>query len=320
MPARPTARHGQHSVTILHISPCTPPVVRTGPAPPAVKLSIRGPLRFVNFAVSSVSNDDDATSNSGLGTSARLRRTAAAGKLKEVVDVLATPGGIRAFARWKPFSVTAFHMLRALRALDVQPRTIVDAGANLGQFARAAAESFPGARIIAFEPLPEVAEAMRRNLRDRPHVRVRAEALGPEDGTVHFHRNEYSQASSVLSLRAEAAASYNLRERDLVDVPVVRLDTALRGETLDPPVLLKLDLQGYELEALRGAEETLARTDHVLVEVALQPMYEGQPTLEELVSFLDAAGFRFLSPVAFLRDRGRITQMDVVFESVRSSR
>jgi FkbM family methyltransferase len=254
-----------------------------------------------------------------LATSARLRRTAAAGKLKEVVDVLATPGGVRAFARWKPFSVTAFHMMRALRALEVRPRTIIDAGANLGQFARAATETFPGARIIAFEPLPEIAEAMRRNLGDRPHVQVLAQALGREDGVVRFHRNEYSQASSVLSLRPEAAAAYNLRERDLVDVPVVQLDTALRGETLHPPVLLKLDLQGYELEALRGAEETLGRTDHVLVEVALDSMYEGQPTLEELVSFLDAAGFRFLSPVAFLRDRGRITQMDVVFAAVRAS-
>jgi len=207
-------------------------------------------------------------------------------------------------------------MLRSLHALNLHPRTVIDAGANIGQFARAAAETFPATRIIAFEPLPDVAETMRANMRDTARVEVRAEALGASDGTITLRRNAYSPASSVLRLRSDAAAAFDLAERGEVEVPLARLDTALLGETLEPPVLLKLDLQGYELEALQGAPDTLALTQHVLLEVGLRPTYEDEPTFEEVYAFLRSAGFRLVCPVSFLRDdRGRVSQMDVLFEA-----
>ena len=237
-------------------------------------------------------------------------------QVKEAVGIMFSSGGRHAVLRWKPFSVTSFRMLQALRALDVDPKTVIDAGANIGQFARAAAETFPHARIIAFEPLPDVAETMRANLRDTPRVEVRAAALGPSDGTIALRRNQYSPASSVLRLRSDAAAAFDLAEQGEVEVPLARLDTAMKGEVLEAPVLLKLDLQGYELEALRGASETLARTQHVLLEIGLQPTYEEEPTFEDVYAFLTSAGFRFVCPVSILRDdRGRISQMDALFEA-----
>lgn len=237
-------------------------------------------------------------------------------QLKETLEVMLSRGGMRAAVGWKPFSVTAFQMLRTLRALEIEPKSIVDAGANIGQFARAATETFPSATIIAFEPLPDIAEQMRSNLGDTEHVDVRTQALGRDDGTVILRRNEYSQASSVLRLRSDAARSFKLQERDTVEVPVSRLDTALQGENLERPLLIKLDLQGYELEALHGAEQTLGGTSYVLVEIALQPMYEGQPDFDDVYSFLKSAGFRFACPVALLRnDHGRVSQMDALFTS-----
>ena len=238
--------------------------------------------------------------------------------MKSALGIALTPGGTRAMRRWKPFSVTAFGMLRALRALDLEPRTIIDAGANVGQFARAATETFPRARVIAFEPLPGVANTLRANLRDRLQVEVRAQGLGSTDGATTIHRNRYSPASSMLKLRTDAAQSFDLQEAEVVEVDVVRLDNALAGEDLELPMLLKLDLQGYELEALRGAQETLARTQHVLVELGLRPMYEEEPSFDEVYAALRDAGFRFVGPVALLRDdRGRVSQMDAVFEAAR---
>jgi hypothetical protein len=73
-------------------------------------------------------------------------------------------------------------------------------------------------------------------------------------------------------------------------------------------------LQGFELEALRGADATLKRVGYVLLEVALRPSYEGEPSFEELLDFLRPYGFRFLRPVEFLRSAsGEIVQMDALF-------
>jgi FkbM family methyltransferase len=242
-------------------------------------------------------------------------------RARQIADTTATlfsGRGRKALLGWKPFSLTAFKMLNALASHGLLPRTIVDGGANVGQFARAAAETFPEARIIAFEPLPDVADKLRTNLSDCQRAEVRAVALGSVDGAVSFRRNRYSPASSILRLRADATESFpQVREDEELEVPVVRLDTILDHEVLEPPVLLKLDLQGYELEALRGAEATLRRTQHVLLETSFRAIYEEEPSFEEIHALMRSSGFRFACPIDVLRDtQGRITQMDALFERV----
>lgn len=227
------------------------------------------------------------------------------------------PGGASAIVRWKPFSLTAFRILRALAAHGVAPRTILDCGANIGQFARAAVETFPDVRVVAFEPVPEIARTLERNLADRPRVEVRHVALGSYDGTTSFHRNEFSSASSILTLRRDAQLLFpGVRERDVIEVPIARLDTALADESLEQPVLLKLDLQGYELEAVKGARRTLAQTQHVLLETSFAATYEGEHLFGDVYAAMWEVGFRLVAPVAVLRDaRGRVAQMDALFEA-----
>src|SRR5688500_838283 len=79
-----------------------------------------------------------------------------------------------------------------------------------------------------------------------------------------------------------------------------------RGAVEIPPsALLKLDLQGFELEALRGAPATLGRVRYVLIEIGLRSNYVGEPPFEALYDLLRGAGFRFLRPVDLLRGPSR---------------
>ncbi len=81
-------------------------------------------------------------------------------------------------------------------------------------------------------------------------------------------------------------------------------------------MLLKLDLQGYELEALMGATETLARTRWVLFETGFRKSYEGEPDFVQILDFLRERNFRFVRPLDILRaQNGEIIQMDALFES-----
>lgn len=225
------------------------------------------------------------------------------------------PGGVSAMRRWRPFSLTAFRMLRRLRSEPVGFRTIIDGGANVGQFARAASEAYPGAAIISFEALPDVAATLRANLADCARVRVVQSAIGASDGQLEFHRNAYSPSSSALKLhRNHLEAFPEALPTETISVPVARLDTVLAHEELPGPVLLKLDLQGFEIHALRGAEEILGRVDFILLETAFRPLYEGEVLFPELHAYLVERGFRFLRPLDVLEGPdGTIIQMDALF-------
>lgn len=92
--------------------------------------------------------------------------------------------------------------------------------------------------------------------------------------------------------------------------PVVRLDQDLER----PPQAVKLDLQGYELAALRGAEGLLGAVDVLLVEVAFRPMYEGQPLADEVRAWLEERDFVLEGLYAPWRDgRGELASGDALF-------
>jgi FkbM family methyltransferase len=236
---------------------------------------------------------------------------------RELASVLMQPGGWHAFTCWKPFSITAFRIVSALKNQGLRFSTIIDGGANVGQLARAAAELYPEARVITIEALPDVADQLQRNLSDLQRVRVIRSAIGEEEREITFHRSSYTLASSVLSPHADYEKSFPGQSFSAVHVPMSTLDTLLSEETLTPPVLLKLDLQGYELQALRGATGTLEHTDYLLLETTFKPMYENEPHFEDVYALLHQAGFRFQNPIDFLTDgSGEIIQMDALFEKL----
>lgn len=237
------------------------------------------------------------------------------GSAWRMCQVAMEPNGIRAIRTWKPFSITSFHMMRALAQQGLKFRTIIDGGANIGQFARAATETFPDARVYSFEPLPDVSAVLRQNLASRSQVKIIQAALGSEDGKIPFHRAAYSLASSALPIHAENNASFaGVKEVETIEVDLFRLDTVLAKEPLESPCLLKLDLQGFELEALKGATQTLKRCDYVLLETALKTMYEGEALFDEIYDFMRQSGYHFLRPVDFLKDaKEEIVQLDALF-------
>ncbi len=240
--------------------------------------------------------------------------------IRSVVDVLGImgqEGGRRALVSAKPRSIASFRLVQRLKAEGLHFNSIVDGGANVGQFARAASSAFPGCPIYSFEPLPEVAEKLRKNLADIPEHRVFEMALGNTAGEIEMGRCSDDQSSSILA-RAEYAGSLleGTSDAGTQRVRIGRLDEVLREHEIVPPLLIKLDLQGYELEALRGATEILKSASHVLVETVFTKVYEGEPHFEEIWCFLREHGFRFVRPLAFARDRSDcIVQADMLFEA-----
>lgn len=184
--------------------------------------------------------------------------------------------------------------------------TVYDVGAHDGKFAIACLQEWPECVVHSFEPLRGIATALPE--RWRWH-RV---ALGSTPGTVTMNRNAFRPASSILTMTdLHRQAFPYTAESEPVDVEIETLDGFLYARS-GSPVLLKIDVQGYELEVLRGAGAALHIADAVLVETNHQELYLGASTPLQLASHLAGYGFEWVATLDVLRDpeSGELLQTD----------
>lgn len=195
-------------------------------------------------------------------------------------------------------------------------RTVLDVGANTGQFVGEARKIAPDAFIYSFEPLRECFEALRDGRRDDPRFKAFHVALGEEPGEVTMHRNDYSQSSSLLPMaELHKRAFPETRNSTPEKVEVKRLDDVAAEFRIERPMLLKIDVQGFEAKVIAGAAETLKQADVIIVETGVEALYEGQALFDDVYRMLYDRGFRYrgnhnqlLSP-----DDGRVLQADAFF-------
>lgn len=148
---------------------------------------------------------------------------------------------------------------------------------------------------------------------------VRVTAVGDSVGTATFHVNRDPQVSSLLPLGEDRIESFpDSRVIEEITVPVTTLDVLFDGVTLAEPILLKIDVQGFEDRVIAGAGVFLKRVQWVLMEVSFSKLYEGERDFETIVSLLKAHGFRFVRPMNFhiSPKTGEIIEMDALFEAM----
>lgn len=204
----------------------------------------------------------------------------------------------------------------ALASLDVA--TVVDAGANRGQFSLFAREAFPQARIYAIEPLPEAGKVFRRVFAGDERVRLFARALAREVGKRTLHVARRDDSSSLLPIGGwQQAVFAGTDPVGRVTVQAAPLMDLLPAEAIQPPALLKLDVQGCELEVLEGCGDLLDRFAYVYCECSEVELYAGQALRPEIEGFLAGHGFM---PVGrsnvFVDRRLGPVQADVLFARV----
>jgi FkbM family methyltransferase len=203
--------------------------------------------------------------------------------------------------------------VRILSGLDC--RTVVDIGANRGQFALVARQCQPHARVISFEPLPAAAEKFRAVFAGDDRVTLREVAIGPAPGDATIHVSKRDDSSSLLPITAAQVALFpGTAEADTAIVRVARLREFIPASDIRPPALLKLDVQGYELEALRGCEDMLGQFAYVYAECSFVELYGGQALADEVIAWLREHGLKLCGVYNIDYDRdGRAIQADFLF-------
>jgi FkbM family methyltransferase len=217
------------------------------------------------------------------------------------------------------------HLADVLRQYKVN--VVLDAGANVGQYGQLLRRIGYRGAIVSFEPVPQFHTELAAKAAADDLWTTHNLALGREDGTAEMNMVPNTMSSLLPASEYGTQRFHSLQETTTIKVPVRRLDGILDeilGEILPagtpPRVFLKMDTQGYDLEAFAGLGRRLEDVVGLQSELALLQIYDGMPRMPEALSVYEAAGFEVtgLFPVNVDPPTLRVLEYDCVM--VRASR
>jgi FkbM family methyltransferase len=214
-----------------------------------------------------------------------------------------------------PFPVRVASALAFLR-ID----TVLDVGANVGQYGAALRAGGYRDRLVSCEPLPDAYAALAHRSASDGRWTTVATAVGAEPGTLTINVSANSYSSSLLPMtEAHLGAAPGSRFVTTHEVPVTTVEVLASDYAIDPArTLLKVDTQGYEAPVLDGAGALLAGFCAVQLEMSLVPLYAGQQLADALTARLAGLGFAlYVLEGGFGDERtGRMLQYDALFVRV----
>jgi FkbM family methyltransferase len=208
--------------------------------------------------------------------------------------------------------------LMGLRNLGI--RTILDIGANAGQFASEATQWFPGVRLYSFEPIPSAFAALSATqFSGVREFRPLHYALGETSGEVEMNEtvNDTTASSLLKTTREYTDACSKLQKQAATKVRLRRLDDVVRDEgiILEPEILIKMDVQGFEDRVIRGGPDTFAQARACLVEVIFDSYYEGQATFLGITQLLLGVGLEYAGNFGqYHHEDGHVAVIDAFYQ------
>jgi FkbM family methyltransferase len=196
-------------------------------------------------------------------------------------------------------------------------RCAVDGGAYLGDFSADIRRYFPSAQVYAFEPQKDSFRKLSERMKSLPQIHSFNYALGAASGQKELYKTVSPLSHSLLQPTAEGLLYFRdyHAPKGSETVTLIRLDDFLLKQKLPPPDILKLDLQGYELEALKGLGGFLSEVRLIYLEVSFVEIYQAGPLFCDVSQYLGASGFslrQFYGLVTSPLD-GRLLYGDAVF-------
>lgn len=193
-------------------------------------------------------------------------------------------------------------------------KTIFDVGAAHGEYTKAAHFLNPNANIYAFEPIPASFEKLKLLVHDNRRIKLFNFALGSENKEAIFEQKDFSFSSSLLPMTDTHKEMFPFTKHGkVITIDVKRLDNIKEIE-ITRPSLLKMDVQGYELEVLIGASSLIDNFDVVQLEINFENFYEGQANYVDLFRFMYEHKFkRFLQTDKLYLSNNLLVASDLIF-------
>ena len=198
--------------------------------------------------------------------------------------------------------------------------SIIDVGANNGQFAEEVFKNGFKGYVLSFEPLEiEYSNLLDKKLKMKKYDWEIAErcGLGASEKKLDINISGMRQSSSILDISEIHTNLYpesiNIGKEKIDIFPLDKFYNKIIN--MKKNILLKIDTQGYELEILKGAIKTLGYVDAIYVEVSLVKLYKNQPLFDEILDFTKKFGFSVWSVDRAVGNKstGQTYQLDILF-------
>ncbi|MEN8130159.1 MAG: FkbM family methyltransferase [Pseudomonadota bacterium] len=206
-------------------------------------------------------------------------------------------------------------ILRLIGPLE-RPHVVLDVGAHHGWFLHSWQEWCPKAEVHAFEPTAESYAKMNDLYGKNPRVHLVRAGVGAQAGELTLKILKESQVSnSFLTPDATIWGGIEYRTGDIEQrlVSVITLDDYCARAGIQSVFMIKIDVQGFEKEVLKGAGRTLEITDYVFVESGIRRLYEGAPSFAEVHLEMEKRGFHLMTMRAWHRGNNSLVETDMLF-------
>ena len=197
--------------------------------------------------------------------------------------------------------------------------TVIDIGANVGQFSLVMKKNFPHATIYAFEPLKTPFQKLSDIFATDVNVKIFNSAIGPETKETLINVSSRNDSSSLLPISKLQndifPGTLSIGQEKIMMAP---LSNHLTENDFQNSVLLKLDVQGFELEALKGCENFLNLVTMVYCECSFVELYAGQALAHEVIEYLSRHEFVLKALINVQHDQaGQVVQADFAFSKLK---
>ena len=199
--------------------------------------------------------------------------------------------------------------------------TLLDIGANSGQYASEMRGYGYKGNIVSFEPLKDTFEELKATSIKDNNWLVNNYALGDENVTSLINVSGNSVSSSILNmLPSHLNGAPESKYVDKEKIQIKKLDSIFDSFCgVGNKVMMKIDVQGFEKNVLDGADESLNNIEIIQLEMSIVPLYENETTFVDMINYLDDKGFKLFSLENGFCDShtGKLLQVDGIFENSR---
>jgi FkbM family methyltransferase len=204
--------------------------------------------------------------------------------------------------------------MRVLNRCGFKPKAVLDVGANVGDWTREFTRKFPSSKFFMIEGN----ENCRSNL-DRMNIPFEISLVGSFEGNITYYKTLLSNTGTGNSIFKEDGKAFQGNNFVEVQAPTNTIDNIVRKHGVGPFQFMKMDIQGAELEGLKGAVETLKTVEVILMEAPVVEYNMGSPSFLDLHAHMDRIGFALFDIWELHRDKdGVMLQFDVVWVRMTS--